>query len=112
MQEPYRKGSSESILTSSLAPIGPETFNRMLRNPIYTGILTVEKWAISVEASFEPLVSRETFNRIQDLLQGRRNTITPRQRNRNEFPLRNFVRCGNCHKPLTGSPSTGKMGVK
>jgi site-specific DNA recombinase len=84
----------------------------MLRNPIYTGILTVEKWAISVEASFEPLVSRETFNRIQDLLQGRRNTITPRQRNRNEFPLRNFVRCGNCHKPLTGSPSTGKMGVK
>src|ERR1019366_8108108 len=104
--------SWKGLRSKNNAPISTETFSRMLRNPIYAGILTVEKWAISVQASFEPLVSTETFDRIQDLLQGRRNTITPRQRNRNEFPLRNFVRCGYCHKPLTGSPSTGKMGVK
>ena len=53
----------------------------------------------------------EVFGRVQELLAGRCKTVTPRQRNREEFPLRGFVRCGFCNAPLTGS-STGKMKVK
>src|SRR4051794_5833450 len=34
------------------------------------------------------------------------------QRIRPEFPLRGFVRCALCQRPLTGSPSTGRMGIK
>jgi site-specific DNA recombinase len=76
-------------------------------------LLGVKKWGMSsIQASFEPLVGIDTFDRVQDVLTGRRKTITPRQRNRSEFPLRHFVRCGYCHKPLTASRSTGKMGVK
>ena len=84
----------------------------MLRNPRYAGILEVQKWEMSVRGNFEPIVSQETFQRVQDVLQGRRTTVTPRQRNRSDFPLRHFVLCGHCRKPLTGSPSKGKMGVK
>jgi hypothetical protein len=56
----------------------------------------------------EALVSRETFQRVQDILAGRQVTIAPRQRYSPEFPLRNFVRCGACDSPLTGSFSTGR----
>ena len=93
-------------------PISSETFDRMLRNPIYAGLLRVDEWGITAEGNFEPIITVETFRRIQEILTGRRKTITPRKRNREEFPLRGFVRCGHCGKPLTASPSTGKVKVK
>jgi hypothetical protein len=52
------------------------------------------------------------FRRVQEILAGRRITITARQRNNPDFPLRNFVRCGHCSKPLTASWSKGKMAVR
>ena len=93
-------------------PLSPETFSRMLRNPRYAGILSVNGWEIESEADYKPLVSVEVFQRIQEILNGRRTSITARSRNNPDFPLRNFVRCGTCHKPLTASWSKGKMGVK
>jgi len=104
--------NAKGLRTQRDKPIGPEAFDRMLRNPRYAGLLDVGKWDMSTKAEFEPLVSMETFQRVQDILQGRRKAVTPRQRNRDEFPLRNFLLCGSCHRPLTGSPSRGKMGVK
>lgn len=85
-------------------PIGPETFNRMLKNPLYAGILSVADWSIDTQARFAPIVTMEVFGRVQELLAGRCKTVTPRQRNREEFPLRGFVRCGFCNAPLTGVP--------
>jgi site-specific DNA recombinase len=105
--------NAKGLRTLKGKPLASEMFNRMLRNPRYAGLLSVRKWGLSsVQGSFEPLVDFDTFDRVQDVLAGRRKTITPRQRNRSEFPLRHFVRCGYCHKPLTASRSTGKMGVK
>ncbi len=104
--------NAKGLRTQKDKPVGHERFDKMLRNPLYAGVLDVEKWGMSVKGNFEPIVSMETFQSVQDVLQGRRRTVTPRQRNRAEFPLRNFVACGHCHKPLTGSPSRGKMGVR
>jgi hypothetical protein len=84
----------------------------MLRNPRYAGILSVDRWEIESFGNYAPLVSPEVFQRIQDILSKRRVSITPRQRNNPDFPLRNFVQCGHCHKPLTASWSRGKMGMK
>ena len=89
-----------------------QTFYLMLRNPRYAGILNVKHWEIQAKADFPPLISIELFQRVQDVLAGRRATIAARQRNNPDFPLRNFVRCGHCQKPLTASWSKGKMGVK
>jgi len=93
-------------------PLSAQTFDRMLRNPRYAGILSVDGWDTSAKGNYPPLVSEEMFQRVQEILSGRRVTITARKRNNPDFPLRNFVRCGHCHKPLTASWSKGKMGVK
>ena len=102
----------EGLRSRKGKPLGAETFDRMLRNPRYAGILEVDQWGITAQGNFIPIVSRDVFDRVQEVLAGRRRAVTPHKRNRNEFPLRGFVRCAQCHKPLTASPSTGKMGVK
>src|SRR6185437_7001623 len=60
------------------------------------------------KGNHEALVSRETFQKVQDILAGRQVTNAPRQRYNPEFPLRHFVRCGACDSPLTGSFTTGR----
>ena len=93
-------------------PLSAESFDRMLHNPRYAGILNVQGWDVSGEANYTPLISRELFERVQDVLAGRRVVVTARHRNNPDFPLRNFVRCGHCNKPLTASWSKGKMGTR
>ena len=85
-----------------------ETFNRMLKNPLYAGIVSVKGWDVAKRGSFEPIISEETFERVQAVLSGRKVSVTPRKRHNPDFPLRHFVRCGNCDKPLTGSRSKGR----
>ena len=93
-------------------PISSESFDRLLRNPRYAGLLSVESWDLQSAGNYEPLVSVELFQRVQDILTGRRVAVTTRKRNNPDFPLRSFVQCGHCRKPLTASWSKGKMGTK
>jgi site-specific DNA recombinase len=88
--------------------LSPQTFCQLLRNPIYAGVLEVPKWDMRQPSNTPALVSREIFDRVQALLDGKHPTIAPRQRNNPDFPLRNFARCGRCDRPLTGSWSTGR----
>lgn len=101
-------------------PVSTETFRRMLCNPLYAGRMIVRgkkegagaDWTVNCQANFPPIVSPEIFDKVQGYLAGRRPTVTPRRRANPDFPLRSFVRCGNCDKPLTGSKSTGRSGEK
>ena len=88
--------------------LAAETFNRMLKNPLYAGIVSVKSLDVAKRGNFEPIVSEETFERVQAVLSGRRVSVTPRKRHNPDFPLRHFVRCGSCDKPLTGSRSKGR----
>ena len=90
--------------------VTPQTFDRMLRNPIYAGWLVSS--GVRTRSSFEPLVTEATFNTVQAILNGKRPTVTPHVRNHPDFPLRVFVRCGHCDRALTGSKSTGRKGVR
>lgn len=104
--------NASGLRTKDGKPLSPESFNRLLRNPRYAGLKNVGAWEIEGHGDWQPIVSIETFYRVQEILAGRRTTVTPRKRNREEFPLRGFVRCGHCKKPLTASVSIGKMKVK
>ena len=75
----------------------------MLHNPAYSGILSVERWGLEATAKFSPIVDRKTFDAVQILLSGKRTGVTPHVRNHPDFPLRHFIKCGNCGKPLTAS---------
>ena len=65
---------------------------------------------MSTQGDFEPLIDEATFYRAQAVLDGRVVVAAPRQRNHPDFPLRGFVRCETCGRPLTGSWSKGRNG--
>jgi site-specific DNA recombinase len=88
--------------------IGAQAFHRMLQNRFYAGWLCSPKWKITERGLFQPLISEEQFGRVQLILKGKAVTATPHRRNHPDFPLRGFVRCAACGRPLTGSKSKGR----
>ena len=57
-------------------------------------------------------LSRPAGGRVQQRLDRRYGKIVqpPRRKENPEFPLRGFVRCAACGRPLTASNSRGKLG--
>ena len=82
----------------------------MMRNTIYMGKVESPDFGVSTNGNFEPLVDEATFYRAQAVLDGRVVVAGPRRRNHPDFPLRGFVRCESCGRPLTGSWSKGRNG--
>ena len=89
-------------------PLAAQTLRTLLRNPLYAGRVEVTKWGIAVPGDFEAIVPAPLFARVQARLSGRATVPTPRARNHPDFPLRRFVRCAGCDRPLTGSWSRGR----
>ena len=105
--------SDRGLRTQRGNPVTPQVFIRMLRNRLYAGVIEVPKYGVmSVHGDFEPLVSEETFYRVQAVLQGRVVAAAPQQRSNPDFPLKCVVRCETCGRPVTGSWSKGKMGQR
>ena len=93
-------------------PISAQTFDKMLRNPLYAGWIT-SKWGISTRGQFDPIVGPELFSRAQGKLNGKNDaTRLARSRENADFPLRVFIRCAKCGQGLTGSFSTGRRGKR
>lgn len=96
---PKQKGCDE---------VHPSRITELLERPIYAGHISYEKWGIRlVPARHEPLISLETWQKIQ----ARRNgaASAPARKDINaDFPLRGFVLCADCNEPLTACWSTGR----
>lgn len=86
----------------------PQSIKNMLSYIAYTGYISNKM------TNFEPvlgkhpaLISLETFNKNQALLNGRK-VATNAPRFTMDYPLKHTLLCSSCHKPLTGSaPTTG-----
>ena len=89
-------------------PVPSQTFDGMLRKRVYIGQVDVPDYGVSTRGDFEPLVSEKVFYRVQAILDGRLEITAPRQRRDPDFPLRGYVRCEACGKPLTASWSKGR----
>ena len=89
-------------------PVPSQTFDALLRNQVYIGRVDVPGYGVSTRGDFEPLVTEKVFYRVQAILDGRLEMTAPRQRNDPDFPLRGYVRCEACGKPLTASWSKGR----
>ncbi|BDI34133.1 hypothetical protein CCAX7_61840 [Capsulimonas corticalis] len=80
----------------------------MMTEMLYAGCLEYKPWGIQLcRGVHEPLISLETFQKIQDKLAERRAPIK-RASDHDEFPLRRLISCGVCGHPLTGSGTTNK----
>jgi site-specific DNA recombinase len=99
---------AQGLRTRKGAKLYPQAFDNLLRNPFYAGWLVVPTWGTRKRGSHQPLVDQETFDKVQAILAGRRPTVTPRQRNRPDFPLRGLINCGKCGAPMTAGWSKGR----
>ena len=83
----------------------------MLKNPTYAGYIEAPHWDITLrKGQHEPLISFETYQTIQDRLNGR--ALVPRRADiSRDFPLRGGVVCGHCATPLTACWSKGRNTV-
>lgn len=70
--------------------------------------MTIPEWNLYLHpAKHEPLINFATFQAIQDRLQGKAKAPA-RKDLHSDFPLRGFVTCAGCSKPMTACWSTGK----
>jgi site-specific DNA recombinase len=91
-------------------------FWHLIKNPAYCGKIQIPAYkdeeASIVKASHEQLVSEELFEKVQDVLTGRKRKLAYKICAKEELPLRGFIVCPKCGKKLTGSASTGGSGIK
>ncbi len=109
-QEVIGRATEAGLRSRKGLKLSPQSFGQMMRNPIYVGKVESPDFDVSAKGNFEPLVDEATFYRAQAVLDGRIVVAGPRQRNHPDFPLRGFVRCDACGRPLTGSWSKGRNG--
>lgn len=85
-----------------------QKIERLLTQVLYAGYLQSEEWGISLrKAQHEPLISLETYQKIQKRLSEK--AYAPTRKNINaDFPLRGAVVCGDCGRPLTSCWSKGR----
>ena len=89
-------------------PIHQTRIQQLLTRPVYAGYIEVPNWNISLrKGHHEPLVSFETYERVQGRLAGNANAPARKDLNA-DFPLRGFVTCGDCDYPLTAAWSKGR----
>lgn len=78
--------------------------------PLYAGLLEYPHWQIERrDGQHEAVLSKVGLARIEKRLSGKARPIgTVRADAKSKLPLRNFIRCSCCGRPLTGSFAKGK----
>ena len=92
--------------------IRPMTATRMLKKPVYAGLVYAPKWNVSVrEGQHEGLISVATHERIVQKLE--KGVYSPtRIDTREDFILRGAVNCACCGHHITAGWCKGKMGKR
>ena len=86
-----------------------QTFDALLRKPIYAGWVYSSSVPEPVKGLHTPVVNQELFEAVQRLLSGRKLSSAPKRKQNPAFPLKHFVKCGVCGTPLTGGMNKGKL---
>lgn len=87
-------------------------FLDILRNVAYTGKVYVAEYkqdaAQIILGVHPPIVDEETFNRVQNVLEGRRPNFNFGINRTSIYPLRQYIKCPNCGKGLTAGGSRSR----
>ncbi len=83
----------------------------ILTQPVYTGHICSERYGINwLKAQHEPLISLETFDKVQERRTGK--AKAPKRKNiGNAFALRGIAVCACCEVPLRSSFTKGNGGT-
>ena len=95
--------------------IPESSFLEMLRNKFYIGKIRVPAYKgedeYYVNAEHEAIIDEETFNKVQEILDGKKKKTPKLSKAINpDLYLRKFLICPVCNHALTGAPSSGNGG--
>ena len=89
--------------------VRPMTVTRMLKKVVYAGYIESMSHDVSLrKGRHDALISFETFQIIQDKLEGKKRAPAARKDYNVDFPLRGFVSCKCCGNAMTAAWSKGK----
>jgi site-specific DNA recombinase len=87
--------------------------SQILTQVLYAGHMSVPEWGMyRVPAKHEPLITYETFLKIDERLNGRQSVAPDRPDVSEDFPLRGFVNCACCDRPMTAAWARGSKGKR
>jgi DNA invertase Pin-like site-specific DNA recombinase len=82
----------------------PSLIHHILRKRIYTGDFDFD--GVTYKGTHEPLVTRETWERVQSILDGR--TSSKSRQTKRRFTLTGLVHCGHCGCLMVGELKKGR----
>jgi len=91
--------------------VSPQTLHKLFRNPVYAGLLQSRLTGPEpIPGRWPAIVPLDLWHRVQERLSS--GQTWEREDETEDFPLRGYVRCAECGRPLTGAWSKGKGGKK
>ena len=100
--------TDKGLKTKRAENLTAQTFDALLRKPIYAGWVYSSSVPELVKGLHTPIVSQDLFDAVQGVLSGRKLSSAPKRKQNPAFPLKHFVKCGVCGTPLTGGMNKGK----
>ncbi len=90
-------------------PVSRQLTARILDDKFYAGIMFSRKWNLEARGNYEPMITIDTYDKIQAIRRKENPFSTVPHHARNEsFPLRGDLYCFDCKKALTASFSKGR----
>ena len=109
----YNQKEVLAILQAKGFKTSKAAFGRIVRNPLYKGSVLIKAFQDepeqTVKGIHEPLVSEVIFDKVQDIINNNSKQYRVVHKKVNtKFPLKGFVLCPSCHRPLKASTSKGR----
>ena len=90
-------------------PISVQTMHKILRNPLYAGLVINPSTKILAPGLHPGLITEEEYYEVQSKLSPRTTPPEHHLRDNARYPLRRgFLRCADCNSSLRGSASRGR----
>lgn len=86
-------------------PITLTGISKILRNPFYVGVIRLRKTGESFPGAHEPLITKDLFDRVQDVLDGKK----PRRVSVHDYVFRRLFACATCKRSLIASKHKGHV---
>lgn len=104
----FLESQPEFPLKDRKGRVHPTDVKELLTCPLYAGCVERSEWNVSLrKGKHEGLISLETFETIQKRL-NEKVKVPARKDIHADFPLRGFIVCDECGRPLTSCWSQGK----
>jgi site-specific DNA recombinase len=102
--------TDDGLKTTRGKALTPQTFQAVLGNALYAGWVTLpsDESFVPRRGLHTPIVSQELFDRVQEILSGKRPSAAPKRKFNPILPLKCLVKCEVCGTPLTGALCKGQ----